>query len=483
MDKLSALRRNLLLRLIVFECEVAGYLELFETLLIGKATVADYKKLFGQLDLNQDKLKALHNAAIDITKQLKGNLELQRIDFLPNLNSGASLRSSFEYKIEEFESVVQHLNASAYRSKGEIDAPFLMRGILTKDPPRRYCMGRSLFQIELLGFSKVDPTLSTCAIFLDSSSHFNGFSRIDPIKPAANLFQINSSYFALSRLGFGKRSKGSLGIIDKEISFIRIAETYRKIFDFYIYDDWQAELAQNRNLLGQFGDMNYNAVNVAINTDNVQYPAQGRNGNIFLADTLLKGYIEIGGERATFGTFGIPGVFGATKATYKNEANGLMPLVKIYPQGTAIYLGVPRIHFGVRAIAQEILPIDWFGFARLGIGLINKKFFKIRQEEIYAKLTLRDNEQLLSSQRFYQFNIFSVISKPSYQDMMSAFGALFLKETLGIIHSCDLHKTMEYQFILDTENGGDTLEINTKYHQEVEGITYLGWRYFGYIIE
>jgi hypothetical protein len=76
MDKLNSLRRNLLLRLIVFECEVVGYLELLETLLIGKATVADYKKLFGQLDLSQDKLTALHNAAIDVTKQLKGNLEI-----------------------------------------------------------------------------------------------------------------------------------------------------------------------------------------------------------------------------------------------------------------------------------------------------------------------------------------------------------------------------------------------------------------------
>jgi hypothetical protein len=239
-------------------------------------------------------------------------------------------------------------------------------------------MGRAQFQIELLGFSEVDPTVSACIIFLDSFSHFNGFSTIDPIQPVINLFQIGGSYLALSSLGSGKRSKGFLDIIDKEKGFARIAETYREIFEFSICDNCLAELAQNRNLLGQFGDMNYDSVNTAINTDNVQYPAQGTSGSILLADMLLKGYIEIGGERAAFGTFGIPGVFCTTKATYKNEANGLMPLIKIYPQGTAISLGSPRIHLGVQAIAEKTLPIDWFGFARLGTGLIDKKFLKIR---------------------------------------------------------------------------------------------------------
>jgi hypothetical protein len=67
--------------------------------------------------------------------------------------------------------------------------------------------------------------------------------------------------------------------------------------------------------------------------------------------------------------------------------------------------------------------------------------------------------------------------------MMSAFGALELDNVLNAAHSCDLHKTMEYRFVPDLENGGDTLEIDTNYHKEAEGITYLGWRYFGYIIE
>lgn len=483
MDKLSALRRNLLLRLIVFECEMAGYLELLETLLIGKATVADYKKLFGQLDLNQDKLTALHNAAIDVAKQLKGSLEIQKVDFLPILHSDTSLPSSFEYKIEEFESVVQHLKARACSSNGEIEIPFLMRGILTKDPPRRYCAGREFFQLDLLGLSKVDPVVPAHVSFFDNFSHIIGFSRVDDSVPLTTLFQIKDSCIAINQIDAGTSCYSILNIIEKSTGLINVLDTYREIFAFQVYDECEAVVSQNRNLLNKQGFLGYDSVVATINVSKSPYPTARSEGKILLADLQLRGYIEIGSERAVFGTFWIPGVFGTVRPTYKTEENGLMPLVKIYPQGTAITLGLPRLQNGIRASALWDQVLEYKGYADVGTGLFGEKGLLLRQERFLAKMTKRIKDQLFSIQRYYQFNIFSTISKPSYWDMMSAFGVLELDNVLNAVHSCGLHKTMEYRFVPDLENGGDTLEIDTNYHKEAEGITYLGWRYFGYIIE
>jgi hypothetical protein len=102
-----------------------------------------------------------------------------------------------------------------------------------------------------------------------------------------------------------------------------------------------------------------------------------------------------------FGTFWIPGVFGTVRPTYKTEENGLMPLVKIYPQGTAIALGLPRLQNGIRASALWDQVLEHKGYADVGTGLFGEKSLLLRQERFLAKMTKRIKDQLFSIQRYY----------------------------------------------------------------------------------
>jgi hypothetical protein len=58
-----------------------------------------------------------------------------------------------------------------------------------------------------------------------------------------------------------------------------------------------------------------------------------------------------------------------------------------------------------------------------------------------------------------------------------------IKDTFDATGKPENHITMICEITQDEVDDGDIYTITTKYHKEQNDIAYIGWSYFGYLIE
>ena len=482
MDKISYLRRNLLLQLIVYECNIFGDFKFLDVLFVGKCSVVDYCKLFGECDLNEEKLAIIHSVTIDITNRLRGCLVLENLSGVTILRQDETTSLIADAFVGEFLFKNQLSPVpSIFEKKGIFKADVSFKGVLTKDPPKRYCIGREWFYIAFPGFAIVDNINPSIGFLSDKLCFLRSTPYVDNVLNALGTSIIQELFLTPIHTTQGEGFFGAFSCLESFLSEAKNLEGNFLSSRFDPEENWSGFLRKNRRLV-------YNHSNKPWNDEVIVYTGYSEPretkpfyGELLQKDPQFKGFIELGKERLVFGVFDIQGLGVLTKPSYRAEGNGLLLLNRTYPMGEPISLGLPLLANGALAKLDFCINENLRGYPTNDDSFGIQNFFLLKDKPL-ALITKKLEDQLLPFSRSYEFSAFSISSNPSYWDMLGMYGRLLIDNKVSIEHKHELHKTLEYEVVPDFENGGNTYEITSKYYRESNNIFEIGWRYVGHLI-
>lgn len=485
MNKINELRRQLILRLIVFENELYGQLEMVEALLLGRLTTAQASAWLGSLDVGT--LSAVAKISIQFSKYCQTWLNIGGVGVQSTTTKLPSDPLELIFDIGGLSGIkIPNLRTPSTR-QGILD----IGGVGVVGNARRdnvkalaisvketslYFQGRALVQpygIPMYGELKVCPKtwqgILSCnnipehlfGVFEEG----NNLIFTTPISLRENPHGLISSLIVGNCIASGgPRLKQGYGI-GKELGFS--CEMDGVGFAILRAEHPFGELAQY-NLFSK------TLISVASDVKHLY-------GAPIVIEGGAWGYIDVTITKAVVGKIGFDYfIQGKCFTRFGDEIKGIMASsqggVKMITQAgvknAKRALSILNIPSKSVIIAPELIPSLSVKTKSMIGGLEYKNIIRTRY-----------GEALMVPGPLIPFTDgMGVESIVSYQKRDSIYGSMPVKAKTAIEPTIDSVIVLTYQIIHDDEDG-EIYEIQTKYHKDNEGVALMGWRYFNELIE
>lgn len=463
MNKLYRLRRELVLRLIVFEYDLYGQLELLNDIMFGTPTAVEARLATGQLDPGT--IQVVSKAILQYSVFISGTLNIEDFQIAHNAIYGASEALA---SINGIGGILANLianYATPIAASGQLPIYTNMFGSGMIDSPRRYRSGEIVISAEDWA----------ALLTLDS----------DPIH----------SYALLKKKG---------PILDGMAGVVATVQENEHLYGKIIIQDLLLKALAATGAPSSVKSSAYISTLLSGNTIQTNKLKFG-GGQVNQLDALLApAAIDTGQSRATSSRLmtGNLVMRGQVNSQITKITSGLLTFGMEVEQGRA-----RAVVDGFTALKRQFLEGGLQGYAKcknnttlpihgtanpyltmLGKGILGRAEMPVREFVLYdfdafSTLQTRKENELLPLVRDLVITTFHADSSASYQWRAGIRGQLIIPDDFASDSKSENHTTMIYQIIPDEENGGVTYNITTNYNKDVDGIVSIGWRYFGYLIE
>lgn len=455
MNELSRLRRELIARLLASGILTSGILELIDIIMFG--TPAQAQAALARGELAPGDLKALTKAMIDLSKQLRGTLNVATIIGNTRFVLGDSEPRKEILNIGGF--IGQHSVKQLRSTSREGSLPIVLRmtGFAQSGLPQRFLSGVLLISnIGWTGLAQATTQLGNSTAELT----------------------IKADACGKASLGFSNSQYGEL-----LFNIVSIKAKGKTNVSIPLQVEEKTKIPIVANISTVDGKRGYSQVSPG-------------DISIISQQTKLCGAKK--GQGALEGI--LPEMFGYIKLQITTLAYGDLLFIdgwKIKPKVLTDALNLTREFFlgGLsgdsqvstveaqlaRSVWQEILSME--PNYTLASALKKKETFILGKIKTDSVLQVREIEELLPLNREFITTAFVIDSLPSYQWRSGIYGRAKIHLPMFVDALPEYHKTLEYEIIPDEVYGGNTYLITTKYYKEANDIVEIGWRYIGYIIE
>ena len=461
MDKISRLRRELIFRLIVFEYDLYGHLDLVEPFILGTADAVAARLAKGTL-VPED-LSAIAKASLHFSKYARGELGIDGmlVNALYRKLPSAAYKREFNIGGMAVDLFPQYGKVVAI--DGAIYPSLSICGYAEEGPSGNSREGR------ILVYSNQWDAKSTIAY---PSLNLQGIMKKKSMQAEQAKATIGNS-LPLYHLGAVTFSESTFGYAF--VSHI-LKHLYGKTKEDILLRGNAIYCTKIRTGTGQTLEDLLLLGNLAT-VDSISAESS------CLDSILMKGYINLQITKNIYGTlFSFASLSGRLRVY--TEGQGLQSHKGMFIEGSEKILGFAPV-LGCCPLQGVLNNSIVMGqaYSRLGKVAAYKRQFYTGQEYFNTLPRIRTEENLMPLKKEFLHSSMIADSRPSYQWREGIYGRLTFSCGQSIDALSELHTTMDYEIIPDEEFGGDTYEITTKYHKENEGLVEIGWRYFGYLIE
>ena len=487
MNLINTLRRKLILRLIVYEYGIFGYLELLETLIFGEASTAEAYLLTKTFTVSD--FKVVSQALACYAIYTAGTSDL----FGPGVRTKTALNQS----------TVRYGNINTSHLKTIVSALYPMAVPKYGRQPlnvRVYAgaevrVGRDLFPYGILfikDFNKAKlTTIEQIKAILGSETNKCNLITILNIDQSQSIY---NQFFKVYLQTYGQATqiKNNFNIIGKNDDIIKMTNKDLALLTF------------TKRLCGL--ESNYlNILNAKLTLNTLLKKINGREQQ----EILLKALAPITAKLSQAHGKMYDEVFisGCVKSQISKEVFAQLMVVCGLKKGVLSILNkdslidlpkklyIPECNLNGHLILGDLIVLlglfqdDCTIYGKSSHEEINVVHFSKKFDTFdfinKAVVILLDGESLQREgwKNVLSYGNIKTSSIPSYQKNHGIYGVLQILDEFSMYGNSENHTTMFIEITPDLENGGEDCNIITKYHYEQDGISYIGWSYFKELIE
>ena len=509
MNKFTELRRQLILRLIVFEYDLFGYLDIIETFLLGNLTQTQALGILGAM--SADALKAVAKASTYFSYYSFGQMNMGGIGVRGRHSLSDSEPLKQQLCIGPLVAVSNTQTREPLSREPIVDIGGIGTAVTT-----RYCTTKSI----AFTFKEQGLYLSGYGMVQPFGTSMWGTIPIYPKKwqVAPHCAQATSSVEYLLNFSSDAGYISNLRLVENPFALHGFVDLDKFCLNGFVYTTAPYGLLGKLNVSGQLlhGLLSSRDSLLGISS-------QTKFGFLFKkqAMTITTEVHHLGGEKAF--SISLPKICGNVLPTTKKRWSSVKIVEELYGyiditivKNVSGRIGSFTIFDGaLKKVDKEDLKgvhgIELNGASLTGVWkildvvfghgqlfwapqLFQPKLSIAQPMSTYTELTAgalllsgfaqrRAGEQVMGIVRNFVFKDgIGVVSLPSYQAMVDMFGLFAFDTNIDFACKGEGHVTLTYDISFD-EEAGEIYNIQSNYHTKQDDITYIGWRYIQTLIE